>query len=68
MKNKRCDNCGSTTFKEGRVGAAYHAYVCADEPSRFFSRGKQSKLLTTFCLERGEVKSFRVENPERFEE
>ena len=36
MKNKRCDNCGSTTFKEGRVGSAYHAYVCEDESSRFF--------------------------------
>lgn len=68
MKNKRCENCGSTTFKEGRVGAAYHAYVCEDEPSRFFSRGKQSKLLTTFCLECGEVKSFKVEKPEIFEE
>ncbi|MGD2276225.1 hypothetical protein [Bacillus wiedmannii] len=68
MKNKRCENCGSTTFKEGRVGAAYHAYVCEDEPSRFFSRGKQSKLLTTFCLECGEVKSFRVEKSEIFEE
>ncbi|MED0947316.1 hypothetical protein P4T34_16760 [Bacillus mobilis] len=68
MKNIRCENCGSTTFKEGRVGAAYHAYVCEDEPSRFFSRGKQSKLLTTFCLECGEVKSFRVEKPEIFNE
>lgn len=27
MKNKRCENCGSTNFKEGRVGSAYHAYV-----------------------------------------
>ncbi|CAM4055587.1 hypothetical protein bcgnr5372_18370 [Bacillus luti] len=68
MKNKRCDNCGSTNFKEGRVGNAYHAYVCDDEPSRFFSGGKSSKLLTTFCLECGEVKSFRVEKPEKFKE
>lgn len=68
MKNKRCENCGSTTFKEGRVGSAYHAYVCEDEPSRFFSRRKQSKLLTTFCLECGEVKSFRVEKPDKFKE
>lgn len=39
MKNKRCENCGSTTFKEGRIGSAYHAYVCEDESSRFFSGG-----------------------------
>lgn len=68
MKNKRYENCGSTTFKEGRVGFAYHAYVCEDDSSRLFSVGKRSKLLTTFCLECGEVKSFRVEKPEIFEE
>ncbi|HDT6579291.1 MULTISPECIES: hypothetical protein [Bacillus cereus group] len=68
MKNKKCDNCGSTNFKEGRVGSAYHAYVCEDESNRFFSGGKRSKLLTTFCLECGEVKSFRVENPAAFNE
>ncbi|MGH0587936.1 hypothetical protein ACQVQY_17905 [Bacillus mycoides] len=68
MKNKRCENCDSTTFKEGRVGSAYHAYVCEDESSRFFSGGKRSKLLTTFCLECGEVQSFRVEKPEIFKE
>ncbi|MBE7129077.1 hypothetical protein [Bacillus mycoides] len=68
MKNKRCENCGSTIFKEGRVGSAYHAYVCEDESSRFFSGGKRSKLLTTFCLECGEVQSFRVEKPEIFKE
>ncbi|QWH49312.1 hypothetical protein [Bacillus mycoides] len=68
MKNKRCENCGSTTFKEGRIGSAYHAYVCEDKSSRFFSGGKRSKLLTTFCLECGEVQSFRVEKPEIFKE
>ncbi|TXR94549.1 hypothetical protein DN390_24345 [Bacillus sp. SH7-1] len=68
MKNKRCDNCGSTNFKEGRVGSAYHAYVYEDAPNRFFSGGKSSKLLTTFCLECGEVKSFRVEKPDTFKE
>jgi len=67
-RDKRCENCGSTTFKEGRVGFAYHAYVCEDDSSRLFSVGKRSKLLTTFCLECGEVKSFRVEKPEIFEE
>lgn len=40
MKNKRCDNCDSTNFKEGRIGSAYHAYVYEDAPSRFFSGGK----------------------------
>ncbi|EPC8420243.1 hypothetical protein EXW45_05155 [Bacillus wiedmannii] len=68
MQNKKCDNCGSTNFKKGRVGSAYHAYVCEDESSRFFSGGKRSKLLTTFCLKCGEVKSFRVEKPDTFKE
>ncbi|HDR7518097.1 hypothetical protein AB1I92_01465 [Bacillus mobilis] len=68
MKNKRCENCGSTTFKEGRVGSAYHAYVCEDDSSRFFSGGKRSKLLTTSCLECGEVKSSRVEKTDIFKE
>lgn len=62
MKNKRCDNCGSTKFKDGRVGFAYHAYVCEDTSSSLFKGGGRSKLLTTFCLKCGEVKSFRVEN------
>lgn len=53
--------------KEG-LDLAYHAYVCEDESSRFFSGGKRSKLLTTFCLECGEVQSFRVEKPEIFKE
>ncbi|OOR30775.1 MULTISPECIES: hypothetical protein [Bacillus cereus group] len=66
MKNKRCDNCGSTKFKEGKVGFAYHAYVCEDMSSSLFKAGDRSKLLTTFCLECGEVKSFRVEKPEIF--
>ncbi|HFK1764375.1 hypothetical protein AT258_20145 [Bacillus wiedmannii] len=68
MKNKRYENCGSTTFKEERVGSAYHAYVCENDSSRFFSEGKRSKLLTTSCLECGEVKSFRVEKPDTFKE
>ncbi|PFL17676.1 hypothetical protein COJ07_21660 [Bacillus cereus] len=68
MKNKRCDNCGSTKFKEGKVGFAYHAYVCEDTSSSLFTVRDRSKLLTTFCLEPGEVKSFRVEKPEIFKE
>ncbi|MGG3672681.1 hypothetical protein ABES96_16105 [Bacillus nitratireducens] len=68
MKNKRCENCGSTTFKEGRVGVASHAYIYENILSTIFKGGKRSKLLTTFCLECGEVKSFRVEKPEIFEE
>lgn len=53
MKNKKCDNCGSTNFKEGRIGNAYHAYVCEDASSRFLTGDNRSKLLTTFCLDCG---------------
>ncbi|ENQ3106143.1 hypothetical protein ACEOWJ_002145 [Bacillus cereus] len=66
MKCKKCKKCGSTNFKEGKVGYAFHAYVCEDAPSTIFKGDSRSKLLTTFCLDCGEVKSFRVENPSIF--
>ncbi|PEE44231.1 hypothetical protein [Bacillus pseudomycoides] len=68
MKNTKCTNCGSTNFKEGKVGYGFHAYVCEDVSSTLFKSGNRSKLLTTFCLDCGEVKSFRVEKPTVFKE
>jgi hypothetical protein len=64
--NDKCQNCGSTNLKEGKVGFGYHAYVCENKASTIVKSGVRSKLLTTFCLECGEVKSFKVEEPHLF--
>ncbi|MGG2063611.1 MULTISPECIES: hypothetical protein [unclassified Bacillus (in: firmicutes)] len=64
--NNKCKNCGSTNLKEGKVGFGYHAYVCENISSTIFKSGVRSKLLTTFCLECGEVQSFKVEEPQLF--
>lgn len=61
-----CRKCGSQDFKEGKVGYGFHAYVTEDVSSTLVKSGKRSKLLTTFCLNCGEVQSFRVEKPLTF--
>ncbi|MED3025063.1 MULTISPECIES: hypothetical protein [Bacillus cereus group] len=66
MQNSKCDKCGSTNLKEGKVGYGYHAYIYENINSTIFKGGKRSKLLTTFCLDCGEVISFRVEKPSAF--
>ena len=65
--NKVCSKCGSNNFKEAKVGFGFHAYVTENIPSTIITGGKsRSKLLTTFCLNCGEVQSFRVEDPHKF--
>lgn len=66
MNEKKCPKCGSSEFKEGKVGYGYHAYVTEDVFSSIIKGGKRSKLLITFCLNCGEVQSFKVEDPQKF--
>ncbi|MFD3449346.1 hypothetical protein ACFDTO_32740 [Microbacteriaceae bacterium 4G12] len=66
QKILKCIHCGSEDLKEGRVGGGAHAYVVPDSSTFAFNGGKRSKLLVRFCLDCGEVHSFRVEKPEVF--
>ncbi|HDR7567587.1 MULTISPECIES: hypothetical protein [Bacillus] len=60
MTVEACKSCGSLNFKEGVLGSEQaHVY----EVNKISIFKKHSKLITKFCLECGEVASFRVENP-----
>ncbi|MFD0769051.1 hypothetical protein ACFQZ1_09115 [Bacillus sp. CGMCC 1.60114] len=63
MKAIVCKECGSSNLKEGVLGSEQaHVY----EPNKVSIFKKNSKLLVRFCLDCGEVISFKVEEPEKF--
>ncbi|MCI0768278.1 hypothetical protein [Bacillus sp. TL12] len=63
MKTIVCKECGSSNFKKGVLGSEQaHVY----EPNNVSIFKKHSKLLVEFCLDCGEVISFKVEQPEKF--
>ncbi|NHM33836.1 hypothetical protein [Neobacillus terrae] len=64
--NNVCNKCGSHNFKEGKVGRGQPNFVYENNVSVFTT--KFSPLLVTFCLDCGEVQSFRLEHPEAFRE